>query len=56
MKRKLLATRQSLASVQGPLTTDVFVPDMTDALTLISLIEQARQGTVAPSLVVGTYL
>lgn len=43
--------------VPGLLTaTDIAVPDMTDALTVLSLIEQARQGCDAPSMAVGTYL
>lgn len=42
--------------VPGLLTSDIFVPDMTDALTVISLIEKARQGTDAPGMALGTYL
>lgn len=42
--------------VPGPLTHDIFVPDMTDALTLISLIEQKRQGTGTPEIPLATYV
>lgn len=38
------------------LDQNIAVPDMTDALTLISLIERARQGTWDPSISLGTYL
>jgi hypothetical protein len=40
--------------VQGPITDDIFVSDMTDALALISVIEAARQGAASPGITLGS--
>jgi hypothetical protein len=45
----------AMLRVQGPITDDIFVSDMTDALTLISVIEATRQGSDSPDITLGTF-